>query len=60
MRHQQMLGTFTMKFGRTRGDGEEGGEDEEIDWCVRSSFEGVSPCTSRPASLELRRVAGVA
>lgn len=48
LRHQQMLGTFTMKFGRKRGfsSGKE------------SNLSGISPCNSRSGSMDICRSPG--
>lgn len=44
LRHQEILGTFTMKFGRSRA----------LSRGARSGFSGISPCNSRPASVDLQ------
>lgn len=45
LRHQEMLGSFTMKFDRKR----------RVSHGARSDFSDISPCNSRTASLDIVR-----
>lgn len=48
LRHQEMLGSFTMKFGRKR----------QCSHGARSDFSGFSPCNSRRGSVDVGRSDG--